>query len=108
MSEHKLTAEEARRKALWMHSLWLTLKEIDHLLSLLYDRRDSGEYYGNRAQYIARNNILIMKLAEWRHEAMTLVLIAEMQSEMEVAAFAPEFVADIRPEVHARRKRRRG
>ena len=37
----------------------LTLAEVNHLLSLLEDRRDSGLYYGPREQYYARTERLI-------------------------------------------------
>ena len=42
----------------------LTQAEINHLLQLLYERKQTGEYYGNREHYYKRNEKLIGKLEE--------------------------------------------
>ena len=40
-------------------SIKITLGEASHLLGLLYERKESGDYYGNREQYYLRTDGLI-------------------------------------------------
>lgn len=44
--------------------LSLSRAEIDHLLNLLDAEYCNGDYYGNKAQYYARRDRIIAKLAK--------------------------------------------
>lgn len=45
-----------------MKTIKLTQGEINHLIGLLYDEKERGEYYGNREQHGKRQERLIKKL----------------------------------------------
>ena len=47
----------------------LTEREIYHLLNLLYDNQDSGEYYGRRDTWYKDTEILIKKLEKGENNA---------------------------------------
>jgi len=50
-----------------LRTVRLTLAEARHLLHLLYECREGGDYFGNRVHYYARTDMLIAKIEDAAH-----------------------------------------
>jgi hypothetical protein len=61
--QEAFTPQGRQRVAAWLDSFVLTLPERDHVLTVLSQAEERGDYLGNRQQYWARHKRVVGKLS---------------------------------------------